>query len=254
MKQQDSSYREEKSEAGEIALSNPVIKWLDNFWYHYKWTVIFCAFVLMVIVVCFAQCTQTVTTDQSVTFAGAKALSEDEIAAVQDVLNLIGEKNTADGEDVLTVGLLTYSVFTEEELRAMYTDEDGNFSEYAYNSAKQANSDRLNNFSSFLTAGVVASKCSIWLVSEYVYEYRNMKALAVPLANSFETAPAGAYDDYAIRLGDTELYQYYDALKALPADTLIVLTVIPEYANDTAQQSYVNDVALYKSLVEFRAP
>ena len=62
MKQQD-----EKITPGEVVIENKFIKWLDNFWYHYKWPTIIVAFFLFVGVVCFAQCSTRATGDLTVT-------------------------------------------------------------------------------------------------------------------------------------------------------------------------------------------
>ena len=78
--------------------------------------------------------------------------------------------------------------------------------------------------------------------------------LAVPLSETFGTVPAGAYDEYAIRLGDTAIYQYYEALQVLPADTLVVFTYPYITGSSANAQKYEQFKALYRALIEFQTP
>ena len=45
--------RKIKEQGGAIAVQNPVLKWLDNYWYHYKWHTIVVAFFIFVGIVGF---------------------------------------------------------------------------------------------------------------------------------------------------------------------------------------------------------
>jgi prolipoprotein diacylglyceryltransferase len=66
--------KQEKITGGEIAYQNPILKWLDNFWYHHKWTVIVVLFFAFTLTVCFVQCSSNEPTDLTVSFAGGKLL------------------------------------------------------------------------------------------------------------------------------------------------------------------------------------
>lgn len=240
---------EEKLAAGEIVVQNRFLRWLDNFWYHHKWPTLIVAFFLFVGVVCFAQCSTKESGDLTVTFAGNYTLSGEEREKIMDVLNVVApEKENGEGKS--TVMLNTYSVYTEEELRPQYLDADGNLNVYAFNNAKQTSKDNLSNFGTYAMTG----ESAVWLVSEYVYTTRNLSALAVPLSELFETVPESAYDGYALRLGDTELYQYYDALKVLPADTLIVMPQSFYMGESSDEETYAEFRAMYRAIVEFKKP
>lgn len=252
-----------KEQAGEIVVQNRFVKWLDNFWYHYKWTVIVVGFFLLVFVVCFSQCVQKVDINIPVVYAGgyqsvdAERLSwtEDDRKAIKDVLSALHRKSG--GEEGKNVGFLTYNIYTEEELRIMATempDEEGEsekFSPYAFNAAKQNNLAEFDGFVNYMGTG----ECSIWLLSEYVYTEKRISERAMPLSELWgEEIPEGAYDAYAIRLGDTELYRYYEALHVLPEDTLIVLTrgwIMGASSDEKTYESYEN---LYRAMVSFKAP
>ena len=209
----------DKQAGEEIVIRSRFLSRLDNFWYHYKWHVIAIAFFVLVAGVGFVQCGTQNKDDVIITFAGGYTLSGAEREQIKAVFDAIAPA-MKEGDERLTVGLNTYSIYTEEELRQQATNPDtGEYSAYAFSSAKQVNTNHLQTFSTYVETGSSA----VWLVSEYVYRYQNLEQISVRLEDSFDTLPQGAYDACAIRLADTELYRYYDALKVLPEDTLILL-------------------------------
>ena len=250
MSEKEPLNREEKLAGEEIAIRNPVFSWFENVWYHYKWTIIVVAFFLFAAIVCFAQCATTPNKDVYITFGGSHTMTSEELAAVERVFADLSKVTFS--ENTPAVGIVSYPFYTEEELRTLYTDpETGDFNGAAFNSAKGMNANRLDELSSYMMTG----ECSIWLVNQSVYEAQHMAGeRSVPLAETFGTTPAGAYDEYAIRLGDTAFYQYYEALQVLPADTLIVFTRSYFMGASSNAETYAQYKALYRAIVEFEAP
>ena len=250
MSEKEPIIREEKLSSEGIAIRHPIFLWFENLWYHYKWTILLVAFFLFVAIVCFAQCATTPQRDVYITFGGSHTVTGEEKQSIEQVFKEIS-KNTF-GEEYPTVGINSYAFYTEEELRALYTDPDTkDFDGAAFNMAKGKNTDQFETLQSYMMTG----DCSIWLVNVSVYEAQHMaEHLAVPLTDTFETFPSGAYDEYAIRLGDTAIYQYYEALQVLPADTLVVLTYPYITGASAKEQKYEQFKALYRAIVEFQAP
>ena len=250
MSQRENTEREEKLAGEEIVIRNPIFLWFENLWYHYKWTIILVAFFLFVAIVCFVQCATTPTKDVYITFGGSHTMTSEELASVERVFGDLSKQTFS--ENSPSVGIVSYPFYTEEELRALYTDpETGDFNGSAYNMAKGENANRLDELSNYMMTG----ECSIWLVNTSVYEAQHMnEKLAVPLVESFGTPPTGAYDEYAIRLGDTAIYQYYEALQVLPADTLIVFTKSYFMGASSNAETYAKFQSLYRAIVEFQAP
>ena len=250
MSENESLNRDEKLSGESIAIRHPIFVWFENLWYHHKWTILLVAFFLFVGIVCFAQCATTPHKDVYVTFGGSYTMTSEELAAVERLFGDLSKSTTP--ENPPAVGIVTYPFYAEEELRALYTDpETGDFNGAAFNMAKGQNSNRLEELSSYMMTG----ECSIWLVNTSVYEAQHMnEKLAVPLAETFGEIPAGAYDAYAIRLGDTAFYQYYEAMQVLPADTLIVLTRPYFMGASSNEQNYAQYKALYRAIIEFKAP
>jgi hypothetical protein len=247
MSEKETVNREEKLSGEKIAIRHPVLLWFENLWYHHKWTIILVAFFLFVAIVCFAQCATTPNKDIYITFGGSHTMTSEELAAVERVFGDLSKQTFT--ENSPSVGVVSYPFYTEDELRALYTDpETGDFNGSAFHMAKGENTNRLDELSNYMMTG----DCAIWLVNTAVYEAQHMAGEhSVPLAETFGTTPAGAYDEYAIRLGDTAFYQYYEALQVLPADTLIVLTRGTVFSNE---QAYAQFKALYRAIIEFKAP
>ena len=247
---------QEKNEAREIVVSNAFTKRLDNFWYHHKWKVIIITFFVVVFSVCFAQCGSKQDSDVTLTFAGGYTLSQAEASSVREIFSTLARKHTSIGEgkaEAVLAELVTYPIYTEAELKAKYTDENGTLSDYSYRVAVNANTDRLNALKNYMMTG----QCSIWLVNSFVYEEQSMGArLAKPLSEIFgeEGAPVPTYDAYAVRLGDTALYQYYSALQVLPADTLVVLTQRFVMGASADEAYYEQCTDLFRAILSFEAP
>ncbi len=239
---------EDKHTETDIVIKNRFFSKLDNFWYHYKWVVIIVAFFAVIGIICFVQCATKDTGDLTIAFAGGNTLSAEQQELITNVLNGLTPKR--EGGEHMSAILNAHSIYTEDEIRAACTNEDGRFDVLTFNNMKQVSNSHLEVFG----AQIISGESGIWLVSEYVYQQRNLKKLACPLSELYDTLPENAYDEYAIRLKDTALYQYYEVLQALPEDTLIVMSaqlVVPALSDDDIYHAYLD---LYRAMVGFQAP
>ena len=239
--------REEKPQKpkGKFAL------WLENYWYYYKVHTLIGLFALFVITVCFVQCATKETGDLTVTFAGSYTFRGDERQEFMDAINAVTPKDEESGEK-LTVLLSNYSIYNEEELKKLYTNEEtGVVDSSAYNTAKGYNQEQLEAFGSFLKTG----ESPILFVNEFVFDQQKLSSIAAPLSDLYgEALPESAYNEYAIRLGDTAFYQYYAAVQVLPADTLLVLSK-PFFMGATSNEEvYARYEQLFRNIVDFKMP
>lgn len=249
MEDKETRTRADKQTAGKIVVQNRFVKWLDNFWYHHKWGVIIGGIFLFAIIVCAVQCAGRELSDVYVTFAGGFEMSTEERQVVENILSDLSE----DQEDPVKIGTVSYTYFSEDELRALFTDDENGFQNEGYNRAKQSNAERFSNLNDYIMTG----ECSLWFVSEAVYAELNMQErLAVPLRLSFDAIPESAYDDCAIRLIDTEFYRYYrEQLDFLPADTLLVLTNPNAVWGASSDEEHYDQVKqIYRAIVQFKVP
>lgn len=246
------SQRYEKQKAGEIVVQNRFVKWLDNFWYHYKWHTIAVAFFLFTFVVCFVQCsTSQGAADIRVAYVGGYAPTAEERQGIIGVMESISPDALEAGKGSV-VDLRTFGVYSDEQIKDLCWDEEAKqVHTPSANSMKQLSRDNFSQFYQYSQTGDSA----VWFVSEDVYEKWGLDKTRIrPLSDLYETAPESAYDDYAIRLSETDLYRHFDALKALPADTLIVLPRQLVLGSSSDDATYALFVQMFRAIVEYKAP
>lgn len=244
----------DKLQGGNIAIPKTKIgSFLENVWYHYKWHIIIITFFVAVLGICFVQCATTERPDILMTYAGGYSMSGEEKSSVDKLFTDLASK---DQETPTSVFINPYSIYTEEELRAMYygdgTDQAQNSAAVmAYNSAKQSNLNDLTNLSTFLMTG----ESAILLVSEWVYQTKleSNPERMVALNTIWQTEVENAYDAYAIKFSQTDLYQKYEVLQFLPEDTLLVL-LQPTFAGEISHEEvYATHKQLFCKIVEFKS-
>lgn len=247
-----SDSKQQKLEAGEIVVpKGKFALWWENYWYHYKFHTIVVLFAIFVCTVCFVQCSQKESGDLTVTFAGACGFenAEDRDNLIE-VLNAVAPKSEQKDEK-LSVLLTTYSIFSEEELRARFTDEEGKFDSASFQTAKGFNNDHLDTFGTYLMTG----ESPVLLTSEFVFDYQNMEEIAMPLSEIYgENLPASACNEYAVRLGDTDFYRYYKAVQILPADTLVVFIRSYVWGASADKELYADYERMFRAIVDFKIP
>ena len=207
---------EEKKPEAEIQVKNGFLKWLDNYWYHYKWPTIAVAFVVIVVSVCLWQTSTTSKYDMLVVYSGPVKLTQEQTAQLSEVLGHVMPEDY-DGDGKKNVSMNTYHVYSAEQIKKIEgeTDEEGVHGQVdRYMNSSQ--NDLYNNY-------MMTGDASICLLDPWLYESIGKDYLC-PLSEIFgDELPKGAIDAYGIRLGDTDLYRDYGILKKLPADTVICL-------------------------------
>lgn len=248
------SENNDKIHGGEIVIPNgKAAKFLDNIWYHYKWHIIIISFFVTVFAICFVQCATTPRPDVLFTYAGGYAFTGEEKSSINQLFsNLISDN----AEEKTSVAINPYTIYTEDELYKMYFEdglnaEQSNAANSAYMSAKNTNITTYSNFSNFLMTG----ESAVLFISEWVYTDKMAKdpERMVALDQVFDQVPTAAYDAYAIRLSETDIYKQYDVLKAFPEDTLIIL-LQPTFAGTISHEDvYALHKKLFSQLALFQA-
>ena len=119
---------EDKIVAAEIKENSKFLKWLDNYWYHYKIPTIIVSFIVIVLLICTLQmCSTDDNQDITVLYSGPFLMTGSEHAEVCNVLNYIMPADF-NGDGRKYTELITYQVASEQQLKDMAaeTDENGN--------------------------------------------------------------------------------------------------------------------------------
>ena len=223
---------EEKMEAKELGTQSKILAWLENYWYHYKWHTLVGAFFLMVILVCAVQCSSTESVDMTVAFCGNDALGDAEMEAITKILSDVCPEDV-DRNGRRTARLNQHTIFSEEELTALYTDYNEESGEATVDrsgmmSAKGYNTERIKTLQNYVSTG----DCAVWLVSEYVY------SSIIPKDMIVSSTP----------LSETWLYQSFDAIQGLPDGMRVLLTRLP-FGSYSGEENFAIAEAYYHVLV-----
>lgn len=240
---------EDKISAAEIKDNSKFLKWLDNYWYHYKVPTIIVLFISIVLLVCTLQmCATDDKQDITVLYSGPFLMMGSEHENVRNVLNYVMPEDF-NGDGRKYTELITYQVASEQQIKDMEaeTDENGN-PKYSIN--RQYYINEYSNYSNMLITGEFA----LCFLDPWLYESLANSDRLKTLTDIFGEMPDGAVGDFGVRLGDTAMYQYYDVLKILPEDTVICLLKPYVFGETSKEDIYARSVSMFKAVVEFEAP
>lgn len=223
---------------------NKFSAWFDNFWYHYKWHTIISIFLIIVIGICtFQMCTKK-DYDIVLTYAGPKEL----LTNPQEKININSSLSNASvdqyGEDA-SANLHSYIIYSKEQIEELQKEVDENGKpKYNINTAQiTKNMQELETFSQL-------GDSYIFLLDPYIYNHlKNQSEISerfVKLSKVFGETPLCAYDQYAVKLIDTEFYKNNPALHVLPEDTLICLH--ERLVLSTGETEYKNHFEIFKKI------
>lgn len=205
---------EDKHEAHSVTEQSKFLRWLDNFWFHYKWQTIAALAVVILLAVTIPQCVAKNDEDGiTVNFAGGYVTTASERDSVKRVLLSATDGNIVFGQ---------YSIFTQEEIEKnnTYIDEatgEEKIDRTGVSNDTYYNQDRLKSLQSYIMTG----DCGVWIVSPYVYE----------------TCFAGRIQIVEDRrLGDLALWETNPEIRFFGEDCRVLLTrsVFGETSKDAA--------------------
>ncbi len=215
-----------------IAVSeSKVAKWLDNYWYHYKWVTIVVSFFLIVGIVCTVNMCTKESNDIIALYAGRTVLSLTEQDKICDALEAVCPPEIAENGKAV-VGLSAYCVLSEEQIIDMeaQTHEDGE----RVSVDRGYNSNQYDTYYSYLQTG----ESSVLFVERWLYDSLLENGRLAPLSESCGGAtPEGALSEYGIELKDTELYKQYKVMELLPEDTVVCI-LRPYIVGKSSKEKY----------------
>lgn len=204
--------RDKKLAAGEIR--SPLLTWVENFWYHYKWQFLLSVFGIVVLIVCLVQCSGNGRGDDAcVMYAGNCTLSVEGKRGILATLDDFVDDRNGDGKVV--VGMPFYSIYTNEEIEKFASSQQGYL--------KQMSVDNRNLFDQEIYSG----EASLCFISPTLFEDLCEAGALIPVSE-YECLPEGAVTDgyggaaYGVRLSSLAIYGY-PGFSELPEDTILCL-------------------------------
>ncbi len=239
----------DKQEAREINPlgSSKAGKWLENFWYHYKFHTIVAVILIFSITICMVQCFMKKTPDFYICYAGPADLRATSDTTTNIGYNLRSElapyAKAVTGKEEVNIELVSYIIGDNIELTSYYQDNISLLQ------------DELNT-----------ANCFIFLMDEALYNkyaftpaertpYMQPAASLLPEGTrSTETQYRLTADGYGIYLHTTAL-KTVPGFSSLPEDTILCLRIPSVFKTGKKDvQIYKNNTALIKNLLAISLP
>ncbi len=246
------------TESGE-APKQSFSKWLDNYWYHYKWHTIAVVFVIIVAIVCTVQLLNRSEYDAVIAYAGSKDISKKaengdvaEIVTLQSSLKDVVTDVDENGE--VSISLESFFWLSAEEIAALEAElaekrENGE-------TVDEINYSLLTSNYTTVDSLMLSSEYFLWFMSDDLYEYvqdksdesRFVDLAAMPGGDS--TAEFYGEDTCAIYLKSTEFYKM-PGICDLPEDTLIVVRRLGIGNNKSTKRAYETALNVAKEIINY---
>ena len=190
---------------------------ITNFWYHHKWKVIIGTFFAVIFGICIAQFASKTTPDICMMYVGPQYINASDNESINRALTSVMSDYNSDGKVGLQFATIVY--LNEDQVKAKEDAAHARGEYFVFDAA--ANSSNLEQFN----YEVMTGNTVIFLLDPAMYEDIMDKGMGIflKLSDVFDELPDAAIDEYGIRLGDTELYSYFTALKNFPRDTVLCI-------------------------------
>ncbi len=251
-KERQREEREEKlSPSGAPSLADggtarsPILRKLDNFWYHYKWPFLFGVLALIVLTVSLVQCVGNGRGDDAhVMYAGGYILTGTESRDFENSIVRFVEDRNGDGRQVLALGF--YAIFTDAEIETKPLPDRPHYKQYSY--------DNRQNFDQEILLG----EATVCFLSQSLFEEVARAGGLRPIEEG-TPLPVGAelvmYGNtaYGIRLRSLAI-STYPGLSRLPEDTVLTTRAMTSLGQllggkREAEELYRANIALYERIL-----
>ena len=189
----------------ELSFGKKALKWLDNFWYHYKWPTIIAAFFITVFAICIAQMVTRSEYDMYVRYVGNAVITETQYNDMENSLEKTGGDVNGDGESIANFAQVPY-----------VSDDDNPYK-------NDINADARETMT-----GMIVQPYYIYIMDKGAYEMFKGENIYTPLSQIYSQDVSDiAFDDCAIYFKETAFYKNSPGMEWVKDDTVIVLKVAP---------------------------
>lgn len=230
-----------------------IFKWLDNFWYHYKWVTLVTAFFTVTLLIIIIQMITKTNPDSNILYGGPAVLTANQTKEIENAFNaLLPEDFNGDGEKITSLQAIT--LMTKEQIAKAEAEAAENSSVFVYN--PQSLENNKTSFSTQLFSGEYV----ICLIDPEQYTNAYKAGGFAPLSELFgeNNIPEYAYDDCALLLSETNFSKFFTAMSVFPDDTLICVRKMSSVSaikgKSKAEREYNNQLRLFYSIIAFTPP
>ena len=238
----------DKLEPELITERSPFIKWLDNYWYHYKWPTIFVAFFGILAIMLTVQMITRPKYDETFLYACTYRMNAQEYQDYEQLLERV-LPDDYDGNGEKSINIMSYQIYSEDEYYEAASIAEANSDSFSLNG--KYNTDEFHNFSQYAMTG----ECSVYLLSEYLFNQLKSADRLRPVAEIYEgkELPVGVTDDgFGIRIKDTDFYIYNPAAQILPDDMVLCLLRPTVWGGSSNETNYDRSVEFFCAIADYR--
>ena len=209
-------------------------KWLDNYWYHYKWHTIIVAFFLIIGIISTIQIFNRESYDAYVMYVGGQDIPDTKYQDIMQSLKAVSSDYDADEKHKL------------------------NFSKLAFISDPENNmASTINTPTMQFLSNLVVQPYYIYLMDVEVYKMYEDSGVFVPISELFKDVPEDwYYDETAVYFDKTDYANSFPGVDDLGENTLLVMKVVPYAASKRVaaaeRRSYENHVDMLKNILSYR--
>ena len=236
--------RKDKEYTEGISLKGGFLKWLENYWYHYKWQTIGVVALVTVVLVCTLQMCSKEENDVRVVYAGSAYLTESEAEGMTQIFEYVMPSDF-DGDGKKSAAVSSFYILTEDQIKAIEatTDEDGNrqYVDKSYiTSEKGAYDDYL-----------LKGESSILILEPWLYEALLSEERLLPISELGEEYEELSFDGYGVRLVSLPIYKKYKILQKLPEETVICMNQQYIIGRSSKDKVYNFEKEMFKAIIGF---
>ncbi len=215
-------------------------KWLENYWYHYKWHTIVAVFLIAVITFLIVQGVTKETHNFQIMYAGPANLDAAKKEELSDPFRQL-QGAVKDEDDRIAFASIYLLTEAQMEGEILLTD---------FNRANlHANRQQFNTYTA-------TGECLIYLLDPAWYTQLKDANALVPLSDVLGATPQNALDEYGVRFKDTAFAKLFaEKFAVLPDDTVLCMrrfaTGMTIGDDDAQKERYQTELAYYKKLLTF---
>ena len=210
-------------------------KWLENYWYHYKWMTIIITASIIALSICLVQCSTKADYDMYALYAGPTYIGGEQSSQLRDAIN------DYMGIDRQNVSINSF-VYVSESKMEEYKQGDAYVNQ-------GINMQQTSDFFDFL----YAASFNMIIIDPELYSLIKKNEILTPMNDISDIANSKSSDGYCIRLYDTSLPQKYSIFMSMPEDTLLCFrkqVLMQNLSNKNNKESYEYQKNIFKNIIE----
>lgn len=216
-------------------------QWIENFWYHNKYTVIVVLFFAFFLGISFGQILSKKSPDANFLYIGTASISFTSQGHLQESAGVfMNEDYNGDGKK--TIDYI--------ELTVLDPKKAADFDKTTYTS-REIDEVAAERF----TAELVAGDSMIYLADEKYYKTALEQKVLMPLDEILDTVPEFARDGYSVYLRDLDIF-YLPGFNKLPSDTVVFMRYPVSLADsrEELEKREKCNLAVFEDMFEYVHP